>query len=133
MAAAAALQQFERAAGLRDKLASLRWLHDKLEQQRLRARESFIYPVSGMGREIIWYLIHGGRTVAAVPQPQDQESAGAAAELIEAIYQKDPARLLDSYEHYDGLLLVASWFRRHPQQRQRALQPGEALCRRWAH
>jgi excinuclease ABC subunit C len=128
MAAAAAQQQFERAAALRDKLVSLRWLHDKLDQQRLRIRESFIYSVSGIGRETIWYLIHGGRTVAAVPEPSDGEGAGAAAELIEAVYQKDPARLLDSYEHYDGLLLVASWFRRYPQQRRRTMQPAEALA-----
>jgi excinuclease ABC subunit C len=128
MATAAATQQFERAAALRDKLASLRWLHDKLGQQRLRLRESFVYPVSGMGRETIWYLVHGGRTVAAIPEPQDPEGAGAAAELIEAIYQKDPGRLLDSYEHYDGLLLVASWFRRHPHQRKRTLPPGDALA-----
>src|SRR6516164_802313 len=133
MAAAAAQQQFERAAALRDKLASLRWLHDKLDRQRLRIRESFIYPVSGTGSETIWYLIHGGRTVAAIPEPSDREGAGAAAELIEAVYQKDPARLLNSYEHYDGGLLVPSWFRRHPQQRKRTMPPAEALslCRRW--
>jgi excinuclease ABC subunit C len=127
MATAAAGQQFERAALLRDELASLRWLHDRLDQQRLRVRESFIYPVSGMGRETIWYLIHGGRTVAAVQEPQDPDGASAAAELIDAVYQKEPTRLLDSYEHYDGLLLVASWFRRYPQQRKRVLQPSEAL------
>jgi excinuclease ABC subunit C len=128
MAAASARQQFERAADLRDRLTSLRWLHDRLEQQRLRLRESFIYPVSG-----IWYLIHGGRTVAAIREPNDAEDAGVAAELVDAVYQKDPARLLDSYEHYDGLLLVASWFRRYPQQRKRTLRPADALtlCRRW--
>jgi len=133
MATASARQEFERAALLRDKLASLRWLHDKLDQQRWRLRESFIYPVSAVGRETIWYLVHGGRTVAAIPEPQDAEGAGAAAELIDVVYRRDPVRLLDSYEHYDGLLLVASWFRRYPQQRKRTMQPGEALvrCRRW--
>ena len=110
-----------------------RSLPHTLDRQRLRIRESFIYPVSGTGSETIWYLIHGGRTVAAIPEPSDREGAGAAAELIEAVYQKDPARLLNSYEHYDGGLLVASWFRRHPQQRKRTMPPAEALslCRRW--
>src|SRR5205085_2560216 len=48
MAAAAAALAFERAAALRDRLQSLQWLHEHLERlRRLRAGQSFIYPVGG--------------------------------------------------------------------------------------
>jgi excinuclease ABC subunit C len=128
MQAAAAAQQFERAAGLRDKLVALTWLHEKLGRQRLHARESFIYPVRGWSDCPLWYLIHAGRTVAALPAPHDQASARRAAELIDAVYhQRNSAHFLESYEHYDGRLLVSAWFRRHPTERRRLLQADQAV------
>jgi excinuclease ABC subunit C len=128
MTAASLAQQFERAAVLRDKLASLTWLHEKLERQRRHAEESFIYPVKGLSDRPTWYLIHGGRTVAATPAPRDRQSAQSAAELIEAVYRRqNAAHFLESYEHYDGRLLVAAWFRRHPRELRRVLQPDQAL------
>jgi excinuclease ABC subunit C len=128
MRAAAAAQKFETAAILRDKLSALRWLTDRLRQQRLQSRQSFVYPVRSTAGGWIWYLIHGGRTAAAVSSPTDAASARRAAEAIEAAYQKKHSPyFLESYEHHDGRLIVVSWFRRYPRQRRRLLKPEQAL------
>jgi excinuclease ABC subunit C len=125
MAAAAASQAYERAAVLRDRLEALRWLFEQLDQvRRLRADGSFIYPVTGHDGSVIWYLVHHGRTVAAVTAPHDEASRQAAAERIEAVYKREETRLrLESAEHLDGMLLLAAWFRRHPEERALLHQP----------
>jgi excinuclease ABC subunit C len=129
MAAAAAAQAYERAAALRDRLGPLRWLFEQLDQvRRLRADGSFIYPVTGHDGGDIWYLVHHGRALAAVAAPRDDASRRVAAERIESVYQREEARLrLESAEHLDGMLLLAAWFRRHPEERARALRPRDVL------
>jgi excinuclease ABC subunit C len=130
MADAAAAQQFERAASLRDRIQPLRWLGFKLEQmRRARAEGSFIYPVRGLDGQEYWYLIHGGRTIAAVLAPANATAARLAARAIQTIYRKDPGSVLSAYEHADGLMLVAAWFRRHGQERAKTIMPAEALAR----
>jgi excinuclease UvrABC nuclease subunit len=125
MCAAAAEHQFERAAILRDKLQSLRWLAHRLKQMRqARTEGSFIYPTAGT-----WYLIHGGRTVAALKVPSNPVTARQAAELIQATYQQDRGQALEAYEHADNVMLVAAWFRRYPGERTKTLTPAEALTR----
>src|SRR6185369_3403001 len=89
MADAAGQQQFERAAGLRDKYLALSWLAKQLEQLReARRKASFIYPVLGHDGLTIWYLIHQGRTVSAVPAPLDTASRQHAREWLEAVYER---------------------------------------------
>lgn len=131
MQAAAAAQAFERAAVLRDRLEALRWLIAKLAELRtVREQFSFLYPVRGCGGERLWYAIHGGRTLAVMPEPRTGEQADAAADLIETIFFRETcAQTLESYEHLDGMLLVASWFRRRPRERAKTLTPAEALRR----
>lgn len=129
MRQAAEQQCFERAAGLRDRLEAFRWLAARLDHVRaLRARESFIYPAPGPRGRDIWFLIHGGRTVAAVAVPRDAESNQLAAQAIADVYRSVPSdHVLELYEHWDGMCLVRSWFRRHPRERSKILTPGEAL------
>jgi excinuclease ABC subunit C len=128
MLAAAAATQFERAAALRDRLDSLRWLSDHLAQVRQAAQHSFVYPVCAEGAAT-WYLIHRGRVRAAVPAPQDGAGREAAAAALEVVYRK-PAELPGppGLDEIDGVLLVAGWFRRHPEERQRTLTTEEALA-----
>lgn len=136
MTAAAQAQEFERAANLRDRLQLLRWLWDRLERiRRAKEEDHFIYPVTGSDGAVIWYLIHGGRTIAATPQPVDAETAGAAARLIESVYQKNHARSLEAYEHVDGFMIVSLWFKRFPGERERTITPEMALvmCERLSH
>ncbi len=130
---ASASQQFERAASLRDKLTAIGWLHDRLAQLRhIRKNHTYLYPLAGPKGSATWYLIHGGRSVAALPAPRCNESRLRAAATLKAIFQPAAAAthpgLLETYEHLDGLLLVAAWFRRYPQERQRLLTPEQALA-----
>jgi excinuclease ABC subunit C len=130
MNAAAADQQFERAAVLRDRLAALRWLQEQLTRMRqAQAEGEFVYPVKSHDGRSLWYLIRGGRTVAAVQAPCCVESSKLAAEHIERIYGPGlRASEMPVFEHLAGVFLVASWFRRHPDERARTIKPAEALA-----
>jgi excinuclease ABC subunit C len=133
MEAAAAALGFERAAALRDKQESLRWLSDHLERLR-RAREghSVVYPVRGHDGRERWYLIRQGRVVRALPAPTDAGERAAAAALIERVYPgKNGRDRLLTADEVDGVLLVGAWFGRYPAERARALEPAAALraCR----
>ncbi|MBI3410216.1 MAG: GIY-YIG nuclease family protein [Planctomycetes bacterium] len=123
---AAAAQEFERAGVLRDKWRALAWLTTRLDRLReTRQRLSFAYP---QGER--WYLIHGGRTIRAIPAPHDRESALEASALLRAIYSRlGNSELLESYEHMDGVMLVSAWFRKHPGELKRTLAPEQALAK----
>lgn len=123
MQAAAAAQEFERAAALRDRANVLTWLADRLDRVRKAQREmSFIYPVAGWDGATTWYLIHGARTVGVLRPPSDDVSRRAARELLDAIY-RDRSGLLDSYEHADSMMVVMQWFRRYPREMKKCLEP----------
>jgi excinuclease ABC subunit C len=130
---ASAALAFERAAALRDKWEVLHWLAEKLDRlQQDRQRFSFVYPVRGHDGVELWYLIHGARTVAVVLPPRDRAIARTAAATIESVYRnKIPPTGTVAPHEIDGLLLVTSWFRRHPEERKRVVEPKEALrlCR----
>ncbi len=129
MATAAAALAFERAAALRDRLEVLTWLHDHLERLRqLRDGQSFVYPMRSDEGGEVWYLIHQGRVAAARPAPSPQTTARTAA-MIEALYRRrfPPGAALAGNE-VDGVLLVAAWFRRYPEERTRVLAPEQALA-----
>jgi excinuclease ABC subunit C len=118
MLQAAADQQFERAAVLRDKLAALSWLHRHLDQLRQAATMApLVYPVMGHDGATRWYLIHGGRAVAAAPAPSQPEEV--AATLV-ALLARRPTSI-NGGEHLAGILLLAAWMRKHPQERERML------------
>jgi excinuclease ABC subunit C len=129
MLAAAAATQFERAAALRDRLDSLRWLSDHLAFVRQAAQHSFVYPVAGHDGAETWYLIHRGRVQGAVPAPADDAGRVTAASALEAVYrQRAEMPGPPGFDEIDGVLLVAGWFRRHPEERERTLAPDEALA-----
>ena len=122
--------EFERAAALRDRLEPLRWMRHQLERLRA-AREmySFIYPVSGPDGRRLWYLLHHGRVARVLAAPGDRETRRAAAAAIAEVYEDGAARgRLLALEEVDVVLLVAGWFRRHPEERAGALMPPAALA-----
>ena len=130
MLAASTAQQFERAAGLRDKLVSLQWLTKHLTQLREAAQQSCVYAVPSSTGPELWYAIHGGRVRAVLPAPTDVEGGKCLQAILERIYPKKertPATL--SVDEIDNVLLVSSWFRRHSAERQRQMTPEEALTR----
>jgi excinuclease ABC subunit C len=128
MSAASAALAFERAAALRDRLEALRWLSDHLDRLRQAARHSFVYPVAGAGGES-WYLLRRGVVRACVPAPGDEAGRRAAVAALAAVYQARDAAGPPGVEEVDGVLLVASWFRRHPAERACVLEPPAALAR----
>jgi excinuclease ABC subunit C len=125
MTAAAAALAFERAAGLRDKLESLRWLRERLDRLRqVRAENSFVYPVQGHDGHELWYVIHQGQVKIALSAPRSTEEEHSAACIIEQTCRDrhgGPGPV--PVEEMDSVLLVAAWFRRHPEERGRALNP----------
>ena len=129
MIGASSALAYEKAAAIRDKLDALRWLQDRLGRLRsARHRQSFIYPVRGHDGSERWHLIHGGRVLATLPAPQDEASCRAAKQRIHKVFkqkplEKDPVPA----DEIDGVLLVAAWFRRHPEERERVLTPAEAI------
>jgi excinuclease ABC subunit C len=129
MRAAAAALVFERAAALRDRLDSLRWLSRHLERLRQAAAHSFVYPVPGPDGSEGWYLVRQGRVRAALSAPRDAAERRAAALLLEAVYEGPAVAGVPGTEEVDDVLLVAGWFRRHPDERARTLPATEALAR----
>jgi excinuclease ABC subunit C len=113
MALAAAEQNYERAALLRDKWKTLTWLDQQLD--RLRQAEAMglcLYKVQGSAGDCRWYVLRHGRAVAAVPvgadgeQPIDVERLASLAE--------ERSRVLRPADYVTGVLLLAAWFRRRP-------------------
>jgi excinuclease ABC subunit C len=129
MHAAAAAQQFELAASLRDQGNDLAWLAEQLARIRQAQKAmSFIYPLLGWDGSVHWYFVHGARVVAAAPEPGHGESARHTARLITSVYGgKRPEDLLASYEHHDSRMLVMQWFRQRRRERRKTLTPEEAL------
>jgi excinuclease ABC subunit C len=130
MATASAALQFEQAAALRDKLEVFRWLHEQLEYlKRAREEHSFIYPIQGPDGATLWYLIRQGQVVAATPAPHDERSGQQTAALVEAVYLAKQLRFASAaVEEVDTILLVSSWFRRYPAEREHTLFPDQALA-----
>jgi excinuclease ABC subunit C len=130
MEAAAAGQAYERAAALRDKLDVLEWLSERLAWlQRARREHTFVYPLAGDDGRILWYLVHRGRVRVVVAAPSDVTTRRVAHAAVESVFGPEaadtdavPADLVDS------ILLVAGWFRKHAEERERLLSPAAALA-----
>jgi excinuclease ABC subunit C len=131
MKEAAAAQQYEVAAALRDRWRPMQWLANALARLRLAQQEmSFVYPIAGADGSAWWYLIHGARVVTAVRAPADRASKTAAAKALRQVYRGGETEvLLEPYEHADGMMVVLGWFRKYPQERQRVLSPAQALAK----
>jgi excinuclease ABC subunit C len=121
MKEAARQQQFERAAVLRDKLAPLMWLDRQLERMRqAEAMSAVVYPVQGHDTVTRWYLLFGGRAVAAVQAWRRRAMPWACPNTVARL-----ARLAEGQgragrpgDWLAGITLLAAWFRRYPRERQ---------------
>jgi excinuclease UvrABC nuclease subunit len=116
MAAAAEAWQFERAAALREKLAALGWLAGRLERFHAGAdRLTFRYRVTATDGSARIYLIRRGTVRAEVPAPATPDEEAALAALAARVFAgPDPAGADIPTHDLDEFYLVASWFRRHP-------------------
>jgi len=121
--------EFERAAALRDRLEALTWLHDRLKFLRqVRQRHSFVYPVQGHAGTCLWFLIQQGYVLAAIPAPLKNADRKTALAELRRIYKKPAAALGPVLaSEIDGVLLVAAWFRHHPEERARTIKLADAV------
>jgi excinuclease UvrABC nuclease subunit len=120
MDAAAAMLHFERAAVLRDRLALVEWLHQRV--RRFRAdmdRLTFRYHArTADGGEHV-YLVRRGTVRAECPSPRTVDEHAALEALTRRVFLgPDPTGADIPTHDLDEFYLVASWFRRHPAERE---------------
>lgn len=123
MEAAATAQQFERAAAVRDRLVPLEWLAERLTWLRnARDQHSFVYALPGCDEVELWYFIHRGQVRAVLPKPTTATEQQRAITLSQQIFEKgEPIGKALPSQQVDSVLLVAAWFRRNPQERERLI------------
>jgi excinuclease ABC subunit C len=130
MQQASLAQAFERAAALRDRLAALTWLRERLDRLReVRQGDSVIYPVPGADGQHWWYLIRDGMVVRVLTAPRTPEEGRLALRTVRTVFRETNAwPRVPACDEVDGLLLVAAWFRRYPEERSRLILPETALA-----
>jgi len=90
-----------------------------------------VYRVENQAGGEHWYLIHRGHLHAVLATPHDRSSQQAALARIEAVFDRQASWMEPTTpEQLDGVLLVASWFRRHPEEYARTLTPTEVMAKR---
>jgi excinuclease ABC subunit C len=129
MSTAAGAHEYEYAAAIRDQLASIRWLRERLERLHHAAqRFTFVYPVRGHNQHDRWYLIRDSRVHRVLPHPRSDEEHAVAKTAIDEVYQRSQAPApVPLLEELDAAYLVMSWFRRRPQELQRCWRPQTQL------
>ncbi|MCS7023115.1 MAG: UvrB/UvrC motif-containing protein [Gemmataceae bacterium] len=129
MQEAAERLEYEKALALRDRLTALEWLDARLRLLRQARRgPTWVYPLTGWDGQQRWYLLHRGQVVAVC------FAAAAPAECIQLLrrHRISPSRstsdLPQPPARVDTVLLVAAWFRHHPDEQQRLLTPAQILA-----
>ena len=104
----------------------MEWLSERLNWLRSARRENtFVYPIIGADERTVWYLIHRGRVRGACYRPGCAGSAQTALQQLEDVYRTDlgPGVTPGTVDH---VLLVSSWFRKRPAERERLMTPVQA-------
>jgi excinuclease ABC subunit C len=122
-------QQFERAAGIRDRLVRLGYLWDRFAVLREPPlAEQFVYPTQ-IGKRRMWFLVAGSRVAGVVREPSKGTRAAKTLERLNEVYRPVPEKLAS-----DRMVtqILAGWFRSRPEELQATMTPGEAIeiCRR---
>jgi excinuclease ABC subunit C len=131
MAIAAAACQFEKATVTRDHLANLNWLARRLND--LRKSQTLlngVLPVAGRNRKHAWLLLREGRLIGSALRPDEPERASKAIETLTQIAAKK-TQLPETILEMNLQLIIISWFRRNPRQRNDLISFDQALdhCR----
>jgi excinuclease ABC subunit C len=131
MQEAAARRRFEQAAALRDTWQELTYLRDQFETLHLMQRDYwFVYPLtSATGREH-WYFIAGGVIAHVARTPQTASSSLRCLQWLEDMSEHRGGDL-QSENDVAQMFLLASWFRKHPEELDRtiSLSAAKELCR----
>ena len=130
MTAAADTLQFERAGALKLKREALTWLAGRLERFHAGAdRLTFRYCALGHdGMERV-YLVRRGTVRAEVAAPTTPAESAALDAIAARIFSAPDVTDADVPTHdLDEFYLVASWFRRHPEELARVQRPDPATA-----
>jgi excinuclease UvrABC nuclease subunit len=127
--------EFERAGSLAVIVESLEWLLEQLGRLRIAQDSySFVYPVKGVSRQHVWFLIHGGLVVDVIPAPHRWNCPAVHIERLQRVFSQPPVQAGPRTIHENDLLrLVGSWFRTHPNELERTLSVDQAIetMNRW--
>jgi excinuclease UvrABC nuclease subunit len=121
--------EFERAGQMRDKLHRLEVLRAQFERLRFAVETlTFAYPVTGHGNETRVYLVKRGTVRADLKLPVTRREQMEFAEWARRVFDatERPTRAIPTHE-IDELLLLSSWFQRHPDEFARTLAPEAAV------
>lgn len=134
MEASSARLEFERAAALRDKVTRLESLQEQFARLRFAVETlSFVYHVPGDAGDDRAYVIRRGRVRHEAPAPRTaQDRALFDARVAEAFTTVGRESGAVPAHEIDELLLIASWFRQHPEEMGRAIRPSDAQLTRSA-
>jgi excinuclease ABC subunit C len=126
MSAASAAHTFEQAARWREKFEQLEWLLAAIARARSAVELlSFVYRDPGVFGDDRAYLIRGGVVKATFPYPTTPiEEEAFAAVVSEELDQPQPATTVPR-KSVDEIMLVMSWFRRHPEALRRTISLAE--------
>lgn len=121
MHAAAAQLAFEHAAVIRDRLALVSWLHERVQHFHANVdRLTFRYHAVGPDETEWVYLVRRGTVRAEVPAPKTPHERAAFRELAAKVFTgPDPSGADIPTHDLDEFYLVASWFRRRPAEKAR--------------
>jgi excinuclease ABC subunit C len=121
--------EFERAAALRDKVARLESLQAQFARLRFALETlSFTYHVPGENGDDRVYVVRRGRVRHEAVEPRDANARVLLDAAVADVFA--PRRETGSVPAHeiDELLLVASWFRQHPDELSRT-RPVEPVTR----
>jgi len=125
MIEAAERWNFEYAAQLRDRAQRLENLRDEFARLREALdRLSFLYTVPGHDGDDRVYLVRRGTVRAWVPAPRTAAQRRKLAALArEHFGPPEPTGALVAKHQVDEILLLARWFRMHPEELDRTAAP----------
>lgn len=117
---------FERAGVVRDRLALVRWLHERVQHFHANVdRLTFRYHAIGHADREWVYLVRRGTVRAEVAAPRTEEERTAFEALVARVYEgADPTGADIPTHDLDEFYLVASWFRRRPTEKARTRPVG---------
>lgn len=112
---------YERAAVLRDKITRLESLQSQFARLRFAVESlSFMYTVPGFNEDDRVYVLNRGRVRAEFPAPRstaDRRALTARASELFAPAERHGAPV--PAHEVDELMLLSSWFRKHPAELER--------------
>lgn len=116
---------FEYAAQLRDRMQRLELLREEFARLREALdRLSFLYTVPGHEGDARVYLVRRGTVRACVPAPRASRERRRLAALVDRHYgPPEPDGALVAKHQVDEILLIARWFRMHPEEFERTVAP----------